>query len=234
MINRLGAININKVEELKNNRVGYEEKLTGEYKKAYCNVRRYILGSSVLKIQKEEVMSDILEMFLDYQENNKDISSLLGGNHEEFCEKTIESLRTSRLGKIYGVIKWLEIFIVVMLVEIGVVFAFSMIGVEKSEIVDLRDCLILLLVGIFLATGIGKYKMINIYTPWRMNIYEFMKDLKVFVYIEFGLILFVHLFLKNIEWYLSGGMLLNMAFRGLILLFIVNIMKVIFAKGMKS
>lgn len=231
MINGLGAININKAVELKNNRVGYEENLTGEYKKAYCNVRRYILGSSILKIQKEEVMSDILEMFLDYQENNKDISSLLGNNHEEFCMQTIESLRTTRTGKIYGVIKWLELFIVVMLVEIGIVLTFSMIGGGKSEIVDLRDCLTLLLVGLFLATGIAKYKMINIYTPWRMNINEFMKDLKVFVYFDLGLILFVHFFLKNIEWYLSMEMLLNMVFIGLILLFVVNITKVILKRG---
>ncbi len=186
-----------------------------------------------MKIQKEEVMSDILEMFLDYQENNKDISSLLGGNHEEFCENTIESLRTTRLGKIFGAIKWLEVFSVLMLVEIGVIFILSTLGIQKSEAVDLRDCLTLLLVGLFLAIGIGKYKMINIYTPWRMNVNELMKDLKVFVYIDLGLILFVHLFLKNIEWYLSRGMLLNMAFIGLSLLFIVNILKIIFAKGMK-
>ncbi|WBW98190.1 DUF1048 domain-containing protein [Oceanirhabdus sp. W0125-5] len=224
---------INKLVELKSNRIEYERNLKNEYEKYYANVRQYIMASSILDVQKEEVMSDVIEMFLDYQENDKDIEALLGEDHEKFCREIIESLKTTKLGKIYSLIMGLEYIIWVLVMQLIVAILCSTLKIGGFERLDSLDFMTILASGIFVGISTGKYRIKNIYTPWSINKLEFLKDLK---FLSVGILVVILLnqtVIKHIDFYVNNSIMIFMVFIGLILLFLVNIMKFTLSKGMK-
>ena len=63
----------------------YVDKLKGEYRKAFAKIQKYANTSIIGKKYKKEVLSSILDTFLNAQSEGKDISKIVGNDLEKFC-----------------------------------------------------------------------------------------------------------------------------------------------------
>lgn len=64
----------------------YVEKLTGEYREAFRGVEAYAVGLSADDDTMEEKMNELLDLFLNAQEEGKPVQKLVGKNMEHFCD----------------------------------------------------------------------------------------------------------------------------------------------------
>ena len=65
----------------------YVGKLNSEYLEAFTKIQKYANTSIIGKKYKREVLSSILDTFLNAQSENKDISKIVGNDLEKFCRQ---------------------------------------------------------------------------------------------------------------------------------------------------
>ena len=65
----------------------YVGKLNSEYLEAFTKIQKYANTSIIGKKYKKEVLSSILDSFLNAQSEGKDISKIVGNDLEKFCRQ---------------------------------------------------------------------------------------------------------------------------------------------------
>lgn len=133
----------------------YVDKLTGEYRETFRGIEAYAVGISADDDTMEEKMNELLDLFLNAQEEGKPVQKLVGKNMEHFCDTyfsdiTWKSRMLDFFDRIKSVAWWILVFSILDLV--GAVL-FGDAG-ETGATVAMRDDDILSLVTIFLSTYI--------------------------------------------------------------------------------
>lgn len=81
-----------------NSYILYTEKLKGEYKEAFSKIDMYVGTNYIDELSKEEMMSNLLDIFLTAQEEGRPIEKITGKNIEQFCKNFCSG---------YGLKEWL-------------------------------------------------------------------------------------------------------------------------------
>jgi DNA-binding ferritin-like protein (Dps family) len=68
------------------------KKLNEKNKELFTDIVCYFRVSSVEEKEREDIISDVLDMFLRYQEEGKPIEDAIGNNYKMFCDSIIESM----------------------------------------------------------------------------------------------------------------------------------------------
>lgn len=82
---------MNLVEKMIKENYENSKSLTKENDAVYTDIVCYIRGSSMEEVKQEEIISDILEMLLRGQGENKNINEIIGNDYKEFCDSIIEA-----------------------------------------------------------------------------------------------------------------------------------------------
>lgn len=70
----------------------FEDQLVAEYYHTFKEIEVYFKASELLDSEMEEVMSDILDMFLMAQSEGKSLKKVIGNNTEIFCRGYIKGM----------------------------------------------------------------------------------------------------------------------------------------------
>lgn len=71
---------------MKDSYIFYTEKLTGEYREAFEQIELFMRTQRTEADWKESQMSELLDIFLNAQEENRPVSKIVGRNIERFCK----------------------------------------------------------------------------------------------------------------------------------------------------
>lgn len=91
---------MNKIVEIREENNRMSEKLNDKNDKLYTDFVCYLRVSKLSDEGQEEIINDVLEMFLKWQEQGEDVEKMVGGNLKKFADETIEAVNPSKsLGK---------------------------------------------------------------------------------------------------------------------------------------
>lgn len=87
---------MSKLDDLirKNNELS--KKLTPENDEIYTNIVCYLRVSGLDELETEEIIHDILGMFLEAQERGEKIEQVIGDDYQAFCDSIIEAAQPKR------------------------------------------------------------------------------------------------------------------------------------------
>ncbi len=85
-------INMKNIEIIRNENIEFSKSLTNENDKIFTDIVCYLRVSNLNEETQEEIISDILRMFLDCQDNGKPIESVIGENYKEFTDNIISAM----------------------------------------------------------------------------------------------------------------------------------------------
>ncbi|HEY5561929.1 MAG TPA: hypothetical protein VIK72_09295 [Clostridiaceae bacterium] len=93
------------------------KKLNETNAKIFIDIVCYLRVSSIEEKEKEDIISEILDMFLRYQEENKPIEEAIGKDYKGFCDSIIESVKPKKLtlNKAWEYFKMIIISVLVLL-----------------------------------------------------------------------------------------------------------------------
>lgn len=126
-----------------------QQNLSGKYRETYVSIGLYIHNSFIDDGLQNEVLNDILDLFLQAQESNGDIDLIIGADYKSFCDNVIaESLKKNsthlKIVKFLKNILWFISYYISIktLITIGLYF----MGSDKTLIFNMNtlDLLILL------------------------------------------------------------------------------------------
>lgn len=80
------------VESIRNENNLLSEKLNKENKEIYTDIVCYLRVSDLSDIQLEEVISDILSMFFDWERQDKKVRDMIGENYKQFADDIIAAV----------------------------------------------------------------------------------------------------------------------------------------------
>jgi DNA-binding ferritin-like protein (Dps family) len=85
---------MNEVDKMRKENLKISRKLNYENLKKYNDIVCYITVNSINlnRKEKEEIISDILDMFLRCEEEGKPIEEVIGNDHKVFCDSIIQSV----------------------------------------------------------------------------------------------------------------------------------------------
>ena len=105
-----------------------KDQLKGEYKDAFEQIDMYCLSLNINDDAKEERMSELLDIFLNAQEEEKPVEKITGSNIESFCKRYFSGLNwKNQLLELADTLKTLAWFLLV----IEVIFLVSFVFDEK-------------------------------------------------------------------------------------------------------
>jgi DNA-binding ferritin-like protein (Dps family) len=73
-----------------------EVKLNGGNREAFNGIKEYLSNSSLVLFEREEVLQQILDIMLQAQNEDKDISLFLGRDHKKFCDSILIEYNTTK------------------------------------------------------------------------------------------------------------------------------------------
>lgn len=85
----MGAKNMSKAELEKKENNKLSKNLTKENDKIFTDIVCYLRVSDIDEEEQEDIISDIVRMFLDWQEDRKSIESMVGEDYKKFTEDII-------------------------------------------------------------------------------------------------------------------------------------------------
>lgn len=80
------------IEVIRKENFEFSKGLTTENDKVFTDIVCYLRVSNLNEENQEEIISDILRMFLDCQENDKPIASIIGENCKQFIDNIISAV----------------------------------------------------------------------------------------------------------------------------------------------
>ena len=93
--------------KLRNIRIKQQNKLNSKNLYLYKSITTYILNSNLRKIEKEEILQQIMDMMLQAQNENKAVSAIIGDDYEEFCQSIIKEYETNK-NRIYRILSFIQ------------------------------------------------------------------------------------------------------------------------------
>lgn len=157
---------MNKVENMKKENLRFSQNLTKKNNEVFTDIVCYLRVSNLTPENQEEVISDILRMFLDCQENNKSIESVIGEDYRQFTDDVILSINP-KLSIIHKVKEYSSIAIMgfCLLVTINFIFEYLPMMIKEGfnfnyqypiELGTIINCIIILFVASAIFNYIGK------------------------------------------------------------------------------
>lgn len=80
------------LESLRNENNRFSEKLNKENRDIYTDIVCYLRVSYLTDIQQEEIISDILTMFFDWEKQGKQVKDMIGEDYKKFADDIINAL----------------------------------------------------------------------------------------------------------------------------------------------
>jgi len=87
---------MNDIKKLIKKNYELSKKLNPENDKIYTDILVYLRFSTLDELEAEEIIQDILVMFLDAQQRGEEIESVIGEDYQAFCDSIIESARPAK------------------------------------------------------------------------------------------------------------------------------------------
>lgn len=84
------------IEMLRKENVKFSESLTKQNDKVFTDIVCYLRVSELSEENQEEIISDILRMFFDCQENDKPIETITGDDYKKFTDDIISAMNPKR------------------------------------------------------------------------------------------------------------------------------------------
>lgn len=95
----------------------YIKLLDGEYKEKFQEIDIYISSSGFKVGNVEDIMNDILDLFISAQEENKPIENIIGNDIKEFCDQVIDSCKLTISEMILSYLDNIRYFILILAVS---------------------------------------------------------------------------------------------------------------------
>ncbi|BCZ47301.1 membrane protein [Clostridium gelidum] len=83
---------MNSLKMLRNENLKFSQNLTHKDNEVFTDIVCYLRVSNIAEESQEEIISDILRMFLDCQENDKPIESIIGEDYKQFTDNIISAM----------------------------------------------------------------------------------------------------------------------------------------------
>ncbi len=80
------------LESLRNENNRFSEKLNKENREIYTDIVCYLRVSYLTDIQQEEIISDILTMFFDWEKQGKQVKDMIGEDYKKFADDIINAI----------------------------------------------------------------------------------------------------------------------------------------------
>lgn len=93
--------------KLKRIRIKQQNKLDSKNLYLYKSITAYIQNSNLRKVEKEEILQQVMDIILQAQSKNKDTSIIIGNDYEEFCQSIIIEYETNK-NEIYKVLSFIQ------------------------------------------------------------------------------------------------------------------------------
>lgn len=93
--------------KLKKIRIRQQDKLNSKNLYLYKSITIYIQNSNLRRIEKEEILQQIMDMILQAQNENKAISVIIGDDYQKFCKSIIQEYGINKDG-IYRVLSFIQ------------------------------------------------------------------------------------------------------------------------------
>lgn len=91
---------------MKNSYSYYTDKLEGKYKSTFCDIETYGWTVDMDSILYEEKMSELLDIFINAQEENKEIDLIVGSDINSFCENFFSEVpKNSKIKEFFDTVK---------------------------------------------------------------------------------------------------------------------------------
>lgn len=144
----------------------YTNKLTGEYKSVFSDIETFGWTVDIDNILFEEKMSELLDVFISAQEENKGVDSIIGEDVNTFCNNFFDEIpKISMVREFFDSIKRLAWWILV----IDVIDILMCIESEEKSVSDISSLLFLFfgsyVLSRLLAMGVRKL----LYRKGKMN-----------------------------------------------------------------
>jgi DNA-binding ferritin-like protein (Dps family) len=160
---------MNEVDKMIRENREISKKLNEENHKIYVNIVCYIRVSSINEKEKEQIIADILDMFLRGQEEGKAIQEIIGNDYKAFCDSIIQSVRPKKIkewdyfNKAWEYIKYIINGICILL-TIDFVFRYIPMVIKYRAIVSYPvniSIFITTIIILLIAMAVVKYIMKN-------------------------------------------------------------------------
>lgn len=93
--------------KLKKIRIDQQKKLNSKNIHLYKSITIYIQNSNLRRIEKEEILQQIMDMMLQAQNDNKSASAIIGDDYEEFCQSIIKEYEINK-NKTYQIVSFIQ------------------------------------------------------------------------------------------------------------------------------
>ncbi|ACL74604.1 DUF1048 domain-containing protein [Ruminiclostridium cellulolyticum] len=80
------------LESLRNENNRFSEKLNKENRDIYTDIVCYLRVSYLTDVQQEEIISDILSMFFDWEKQGKKVKDMIGEDYKKFADDIINAV----------------------------------------------------------------------------------------------------------------------------------------------
>lgn len=110
--------------KLKKIRKKQQNKLNSKNLYLYKSITTYIQNSNLRKIEKEEILQQIMDMLLQAQSENKDTSIIIGDDYEEFCQSIIKEYETNK-NTIYKILSYIQRYLFNLIIVTLIMWVFG-------------------------------------------------------------------------------------------------------------
>lgn len=115
--------------KLKRIRLKQQNKLDSKNLYLFKSITIYIQNSNLRKIEKEEILQQIMDMMLQAQSEKKDMSVIIGNDYEEFCQSIITEYESNK-NRTYKVVSFIQRYLATLFI---VSFIMWLIGGDISN-----------------------------------------------------------------------------------------------------
>ena len=84
------------LKELIKKNIELSKKLTPKNHEIYTDIAVYLMTSSLDELETEEILQEIIGMFLEAQQRGEDIEKVIGEDYQSFCDSIIESVQPKK------------------------------------------------------------------------------------------------------------------------------------------
>jgi DNA-binding ferritin-like protein (Dps family) len=93
--------------QFKGIRIKQQNELSSKNLYLFKSITTYVQNSNLRKIEKEEILQQIMDMMLEAQSKNKDMNAIIGNDYEEFCQSIIVEYESNK-NNIYKVASFIQ------------------------------------------------------------------------------------------------------------------------------
>lgn len=143
--------------QLKKQRLKHQKKLNDNNLCLYKSITFYINNSNLSKIEKEEILHQILDMMIEVQINNKNMDIIVGDNYEEFCETIISEYKYGK-SKVYNILIYLQQYLIWFLITSLIIFSTNILTNNGNIGITINEIIIASAIALFIIPVVKKNK----------------------------------------------------------------------------